>query len=283
MRAVKLPIFPYGHFYSPITDTADMEVRADEIWRQVEHSMHGIDLRPDKHVEILTRWFPEFLPQYAYPDEGDPNDPTGFFSLNDQFSWLDARALYVFLCKLRPARVIEVGSGFSSLLIADVNERQFDGACDFVCIEPYPREFLKRGVRGVTRLIEQRVEKVPLTEFSLLDRGDVLFIDSSHVAKTGSDVLYLFFQVLPTLSSGVVVHIHDIFLPSEYPKEWVIEQNRSWNEQYILQPLLMYSTRYRVLFGSAYAAASHPSAVVTALARADGYGMGGGSFWIEIV
>lgn len=245
--------------------------------------MHGIDFRPEKHVEILTTWFPEFLPHYAYPDEGDPNAPTSFYSLNDQFAWLDARALYVFLCKLRPARVIEVGSGFSSLLIADVNERLLDGACDFVCIEPYPREFLKRGVSGVSRLIQERVENVPLSEFTRLDRGDVLFIDSSHVAKTGSDVLYLFFQVMPMLKPGVVVHIHDIFLPAEYPKQWVIEQNRSWNEQYLLQALLMYSTRYRVLFGSAYAAATHPDDVVAALARDDGHGMSGGSFWIEIV
>ena len=245
--------------------------------------MHGIDFRPEKHVEILGTWFSEFISQYAYPDEGDPNDPTSFFNFNDQFSWLDARALFVFLRKLRPARVIEVGSGFSSLLIADVNERFFDGACDFVCIEPYPREFLKRGVRGVSRLIERRVEKVALSEFTRLECGDVLFIDSSHVAKTGSDVLYLFFQVLPLLKPGVVVHIHDIFLPAEYPKAWVIEQNRSWNEQYLLQALLMYSTRYRVLFGSAYAAATHAAEVVAALARADGHGMSGGSFWIEII
>lgn len=274
-------LFSDGHFYSPVVDTIDIEQRADAIWADCR-SQHGIDFNVDQHVEILTRWFPEFISQYDYPDPGDMDSPGGFFSLNDQFSWLDARTLFVFLRKLRPSRVIEVGSGFSSLLIADVNQRFLGGACEFVCIEPYPRAFLTNGVAGISRLIQRRVEHVDVAEFNRLERGDMLFIDSSHVAKTGSDVLFLFFQVLPLLKPGVLIHIHDIFLPSEYPREWVIDQNRSWNEQYLLQALLMYSTRFRVLFGCANAAMAHAPLVVAALARADGHGMAGGSFWIEV-
>ncbi len=278
---MRAPIFPYGHFYSPIVDTEDVQRRADRIWSPRE-SLHGIDFNLGKHLEILRNWFPEFIAEYDYPDAGDSQNPAGFFSLNDQFSWLDARMLYVLLRKMRPTNIIEVGSGFSSLLIADVASRHLNAQCNFTCIEPYPREFLTRGVPGISRLITERVENLDLTEFSRLQGGDILFIDSSHVAKTGSDVVFLFFEVLPLLKPGVFVHILDIFLPSEYPQEWVIDQNRSWNEQYLLQALLTFSTRFRVIFGSAYAATHHGNAVVAALARPDGHGMGGGSFWIEV-
>ena len=276
------PIYPYGHFYSPIVDTQDVLSRTEQIW-DGRQSLPGIDFNPDKHLEILGDWFPEFISQYDYPDSGNAESPTGFFSLNDQFSWLDARTLYVFLRKLRPSRVVEVGSGFSSLLIADVARRLLNGQCEFVCIEPYPRAFLTRGVPGISRLVQERVENVDLKEFSRLERGDILFVDSSHVAKTGSDVLFLFFQVFPLLKPGVLIHVHDIFLPAEYPRQWVIDQNRSWNEQYLLRALLMYSTRFRILFGSSYAATVHGQAVVAALARPDGHGMSGGSFWIEVM
>ena len=275
------PIFASGHFYSPIVDTDDVVTRANAIWE--EHaSIKGIDFDADKHLEILDSWFPEFIADYDYPDHGDPTTPCGYFNLNDQFSWLDARALFVLLRKLRPARFIEVGSGFSSLLVADVNSRFFDARMDFTCIEPFPREFLRQGISGLSRLVVEKVQDVALDVFLQLEAGDILFIDSSHVAKTGSDVLHLFFNVLPNLKPGVLIHIHDVFLPAEYPKEWVIDQNRSWNEQYLLHALLMFSNRFRVVFGSAYAAQVHGTNVVKALAQPDGHGMSGGSFWIEV-
>jgi Methyltransferase domain len=274
-------LFPPGHFYSPIVDRADMRAREQALWR-VPEVLAGIDLNSASHTEILTQWFPQFIKDYDYPDKGDPHAPQGFFNHNDQFSWLDARALFVFLRKLRPARVIEVGSGYSSLMIADVNTRFLQGACEFTCIEPYPRAFLKSGIKGVSKLIEKRVEELSLDVFSSLESGDILFIDSSHVAKTGSDVLYLFFEVLPRLKPGVMVHVHDIFLPAEYPKEWVIDQGRNWNEQYLLRALLMFSTRFKVRFGCNYAAIAHGPEVVAALAREDGQGMAGGSVWIEV-
>jgi hypothetical protein len=137
-------------------------------------------------------------------------------------------------------------------------------------------------VPGVSRLIEQRVELVDHGEFTQLEAGDILFIDSSHVSKTGSDVNFLFFEVLPLLKPGVIVHVHDIFLPDDYPRPWVIDDNRSWNEQYVLRALLMYSTRFRVLFGCAHAATAHSEAVIRALARSDGCGMGGGSLWLQV-
>ncbi len=181
----------------------------------------------------------------------------------------------------RPARLIEVGSGFSTLLAADVNRRFLDGTMEITCIEPYPREFLRHDIAGVARLIESKVQDVPLEELSRLRAGDVLFIDSSHVAKTDSDVNFLYFEVLPRLVSGVRIRIHDIFLPEDYKREWVIDENRSWNEQYLLRALLMHSTAFRVVFGCNYAHCRFPDQVREALALPGGHAYGGGSFWME--
>ena len=109
----------------------------------------------------------------------------------------------------------------------------------------------------------------------------MLFIDSSHVAKTGSDVNHLCFEVLPRLRAGVRIHFHDIFLPSDYPKPWALDENRSWNEQYVVRALLMHSNAFRVLFGSSYAFAAHAEALREALRERDGACYGGGSLWIE--
>ena len=273
--------FRAGHFYSPVVDTADVEARAEQIWPAAP-SVLGIDFNDESHQQVLAQWFPAHMPQYDYPEVlAESPALADFFTRNSQLSWLDARTLFVFLKTLRPARMIEIGSGFSSLLTADVNRRFLDRTLDFTCIEPYPRPFLERGVDGIARLVKERVERVPLELFQSLERGDMLFIDSSHVAKTGSDVNHLYFDVLPRLKAGVLVHVHDIFLPHEYPKKWVMAENRSWNEQYLLRALLMHSTAFRVLFGSSYAHHRFPDLVVRALAHPKKLGFGGGSFWME--
>lgn len=177
--------------------------------------------------------------------------------------------------------MLEVGSGFSTLLTVDVKHRFLGGNLDITCIEPFPRPFLKSGLNGLTRLIERKVQDVALVEFEQLMPGDILFIDSSHVAKTGSDVNFLYFEVLPRLRPGVRIHVHDIFFPNDYPKDWVIEQNRSWNEQYLLRALLMYSTAFGVVFSSSYAYWRFPDLVRNALALPDGRVFGGGSIWLE--
>lgn len=269
-----------GHFYSPVVDTHDVEQREATIWPAAPEVL-GIDFNDASHLRVLEEWFPRHLPDYDYPEVLDESADLGdFFTRNSQFSWLDCRTLFVMLRELRPRRMIEVGSGFSSLLTADVNRRFLDRSIDFTCIEPYPREFLRRGIDGVSRLLEQRVERVPLGTFEELAAGDLLFIDSSHVAKTGSDVNFLYFEVLPRLTRGVHVHIHDIFLPHEYPRDWVVGENRSWNEQYLLRALLMYSSGFDVLFGCSYAFQRFPELVVRALAHPKGHGFAGGSFWM---
>ncbi len=274
--------YPAGHFYSPVVDPRFATVEAARLWPEPPPAPLGIDFNDASHREILSEMFPRFMPGYDFPESvADPDNAIRFFTRNSQFSWLDARALFVLLRAWRPERVIEVGSGYSSLLMAETNRRYLDGKCWIHCIEPYPRPFLLTGIRGLAGLTQAKVQDVSLAFFEQLRAGDVLFIDSSHVAKTGSDVNHLYFEVLPRLASGVRVHIHDIFMPHDYPREWVIDENRSWNEQYLLRALLMHSHAFRVLFGCSYAFASYPDLVRLALAHPRGHGFAGGSFWIE--
>lgn len=269
--------FPPGHFYSPVVDVEQAKADAGRIW-QDNPTVLGIDFNDASHQELLQQVFPRFAKDYDYPDHLEETpDLNRYFTYNSQFGWLDSRTLFVMLRHLRPARVIEVGSGFSSLLTADINHRFLGNSCHFTCIEPYPRAFLQKPLPGLSELIVKKVEEVPLEFFASLQKGDVLFIDSSHVSKTGSDVNYLFFEILPRLQPGVYIHIHDIFFPHEYSKEWVIDESRSWNEQYILRALLMYSSGFRVIFGSSYAHHHYPHLVEAAL----GQPWDGGSFWIQ--
>jgi hypothetical protein len=272
--------FDPGHFYSPIVDTASLVGDQERIW-PARPVVAAIDFNDAGHRRVLTESFPRFMPDYDYPEHLDEaNNPPAFYTQNSQFSWLDPRALFVLLRAWRPRRIIEVGSGYSSLLIADVNRRFLGGGIDVTCIDPYPRAFLKSPGNDIGRLIERQVQQVSLAEFRRLGAGDILFIDSSHVAKTGSDVNYLLFDVLPTLAPGARVHVHDIFLPHDYLQDWVLKENRSWNEQYVLRALLMYaSATFRVEFACTYAFHAFPELVIAALGHPKRHGFGGGSFW----
>ena len=279
-RVPGAPFVPPGHFYSPLVDAQEIAADRERLW-PTKPVIEGVDWNDDGHRRILTETFPRFLPLYDYPELlRDGPGLVDFYTRNPQFSWLDSRALFVLLHAWRPRRVIEIGSGYSSLLIADVNRRWFGSGIHVTCIEPYPRAFLRNRIEGISRLIEDKVQRVPIDEFASLGAGDILFIDSSHVAKTGSDVNRIYFDVLPALAPGVRIHVHDIFLPHEYPQSWVVDENRSWNEQYLVRALLMYTKGFRVEFGCAYAFHAFPELVIRALAHPKGHGYGGGSLWL---
>jgi hypothetical protein len=214
-----------------------------------------------------------------YPVEAADADG-GYYCANGLYPALDAEFLFAALCHFRPARTIEVGSGFSTLVMADANRRMLGGAMELTCIEPWPRDFLVRGVPGVSRLITSRLEETDPALFDTLADGDLLFIDSSHVCKTGSDVHRLFFDLLPRLRPGVLVHLHDIFLPDEYPREWVLDEGRSWNEQYVLHAFLQFNTAWQVVWSAYHMFTRHGDAVASVFPRACSLGAGG-SFWIR--
>ena len=271
-----------GHYYSPVTNPHELFTRLSELYPENPETP-GICYNDGLHRELLTDVLTPMLREYDYPEFGaNDDDLSHFYTRNSQFSWLDSRALFALLRHWQPSRIIEVGSGYSSLLIADVNQRFLQGRTKIDCIEPFPRPFLRRDDLGL-KLIEKRVQDVPLAFFEALAPNDLLFIDSSHVCKTGSDVNYLYLQVMPRLKPGVRIHIHDISLPREYPQEWVINENRSWNEQYLLQALLIGSSMFEVVFGCAYAYYRFPELVRQAVNGKKGLGYGGGSFYIQRV
>ena len=195
------------------------EPARSRVWPPVPRGTPGIDWREEAQVELLREELGS-QSEFVFPD-GPTGDPRDYHTGNDMFSQLDAWVLQAMLRHFRPRRMIEVGCGWSSLVTARVNREFLGGSLNFTCVEPYPPEFLNQGIEGISRVIVSRVEELPVDVFQELGDGDVLFIDSSHVVKTGGDVVFLFHEVLPRLASGVVVHIHDVFLPADYPPDWV--------------------------------------------------------------
>lgn len=270
-----------GHFYSPVPDTVALSrpPARDRVWPATPRETPGVDWRDAEQVALVREVFAS-QSSMAFP--ADPTgDPTEYHRGNEFFSHLDAWALQAMLRWLRPSRMIEVGSGFSSLIAARVNREHLDCAMQLTCVEPYPADYLSEEISGLSQLIESPVQEVALERFAELGEGDVLFIDSSHVMKTGSDVQYLYHEVLPRLRSGVVVHVHDIFLPFDYPQDWVLS-GRGWNEQYVLQSLLTFSAAFEILLGIGWMFHNHRHVLGAAIGgSSDSTSGGGGSFWMR--
>jgi predicted O-methyltransferase YrrM len=274
--------FSPGHFYSPLTDVAGLAAQRATLWHEPAQTP-GIDYDDAGHEQLLRDVFPPLLAGFDYPaDAGDDSSLTTYYTGNSQFSTLDAKVLFAMLRRLRPRRMVEVGSGYSTLLSADVNQRFLGGSLEITCIEPHPRAFLARPLPGLHALRVEPVQHAPQEVFDALQAGDVLFIDSSHGLKTGSDLTFLATRVLPRLASGVLVHMHDIFLPDDYPPAWVLDENRAWNEQYLLQAMLAHSSRYRVVFGSNRACLRFPALAAACFGLAPGARYAGGSFWFRV-
>jgi hypothetical protein len=155
---------------------------------------------------------------------------------------------------LKPGKIIEAGSGFSSGVILDTNELFMGNAARCSFIEPYParlKTLLKKDDKEKVSIYEKKLQEMPVEVFSELRENDILFIDSTHVSKFNSDVNYLIHVILPELANGVYIHFHDIFYPFEYPETWLLE-GRAWNEQYILRAFLEYNTRFKIVLFNTY-------------------------------
>lgn len=185
----------------------------------------------------------------------------------------------------KPQRIFEIGSGYSTYLLAQAivknGEEDDDYRCELVAIEPYPNEVLKAGFPGLSKLVRKKAQDIPISEFQRLTGNDILFIDSSHVLTIGSDVQYEYLEILPRLNKGVVVHIHDIFLPVEYPKEWVLQSFEFWNEQYLLHAFLAFNDSFEVLWASNYTSLKYPHKLEAAFDSYKRRKRGGTSFWMR--
>ncbi len=256
--------YPPGHYYSPIPDLDEVRARESEIFDRSSIELPGIDLRPDDQLALLPR-FATFYAEQPFSDEPTHDLRYGF--ANTYFGPGDGLAFYAMLRHLQPGRMVEVGSGWSSALALDVNDLFFDGRMECTFLEPYPERLhglLRSTDKERARIVEQPLHAVPHEIFDELGPGDLLFIDSTHVSRVGSDVNRLLLDVVPSLPAGVHVHVHDIFWPFEYPEAWVYE-GRAWNENYLLRALLVGNDGLRVTWFNDYLGRFHADAVEAAM------------------
>jgi predicted O-methyltransferase YrrM len=266
IRAVvsRPPFVAPGHFYSPMASDADI-ARA-LTWSGAP----GVDLAETAQLQLAAKLAPDMQASLAGPR---------YRAVNNMYGPSDASVYRAMLRQLRPKRVIEVGSGYSTAVALDVADED-DGlpALQITCIEPYPDRLLgllRPGDRDRLTIIRQPVQDVDVPVFQQLESGDFLFIDSTHVLKAGSDVAWLFLHVLPHLEPGVIVHVHDLFWPFEYPAEWLRER-RDWTEAYLVHAFLAGNADWEILLFSSWLWSCHPDQIPGHLASD-----GPGSLWLR--
>lgn len=241
-----------GHFYSPLVNVAQAAKMLDEIDESEERAFHAINISPtdsDRLWDALVPYFQE-APWGENAKEG-----LRYYYENTSYPYTDALVWSGFLRHFKPKRVLEIGSGFSTAVMLDTLDCFFDADPHITLIQPFPhtiKSLFKDEDWGRVKLVEKMVQDVELDLFQELGDGDVLFIDSTHVVKTGSDVVFEINEILPRLKPGVLVHFHDIFYPFEYPKSWVCKYARSWNEIYALRAYLQDNPSYKILMFNNY-------------------------------
>jgi hypothetical protein len=237
---------PPGHFYSPIPSLG--EVRRDEvnIFGSIPRNIMGLELHESEQLKLLN----DFVAYYdEMPFQRQKIEGLRYYFENPSYSYSDAILSHCMIRFLKPKRIIEIGSGFSSCMTLDTNELFFGGSIITTFIDPYPElliSLVMESDKNRINSIPSRLQDVDLGKFKELQANDIVFIDSTHICKINSDVNRIIFDILPRLASGVHVHFHDIFFPFEYPKDWVYE-GRAWNEAYILRAFLQYNSAFRIV------------------------------------
>ncbi len=272
--------FQERDFYSGLNDMLFLDENRD-LWHD-RPLPPGMSWEMEAQLQVLERIAPFCRELLEVPDEMAPGPPSYHWE-NDFWSGADATFQYGLLRDLKPKRVVEVGCGWSSLLMAEALARNEAGGAPAAVVdqvEPYPREELLSALPDAWNLHETILQRAPLEIFESLGDGDVCFYDGSHVARTASDVVWFFFEVIPRLRHGVVVHLHDIFWPFDYPDEWVFERAQTWNEQYLLQAFLMYNDRFAPLLCNMAVLTGFPEETAK-LFEGLPIALGGGSVWLR--
>jgi hypothetical protein len=272
------------HFYSPVPDLKDLNNR--KVW-SMKSELPGISFRPEFQLDLINELGNEFGDECSWP-ENSTSDKRDFYTNNGGFSYGCAAALHTIIRKYKPNNIFEIGSGNSSKVIGDalaLNNKESGIAANFVVIDPYPGDTIRNKINEISHLIEDRVELVDIKEFDILKENDILFIDSSHMVKIGSDVNFLYLEVLPRLNPGVIVHIHDINLPYEYPKTYATNPafRMFWTESYLLQAFLTFNNEFEILLGMNFLQTDHMDTFCEAFPHFDleKNWANSGSFWIR--
>lgn len=268
----KLGVFPIvNHYYEPLFDYRKAGKRKLKTI---------VSFNDTKQLDLLQ--------QLSFDHElaetpGHQTGRTEFHFNNGSFEDKDARLYYSIIRKNKPSRIIEVGSGFSTLLalraVSKNKEEHANYACEVTCIEPYEMPYLEKLD---VKLIRKKVEDIDASVFLELNGNDILFIDSSHIIREGGDVAHLLLSIVPQVKPGVWIHIHDIFLPEDYPAHWLRDDFRMWNEQYLLEALLIGNPNFEIVFALNYLFMNYHDQLLTAfpgnLSKGDNKP---GSFWIR--
>ena len=239
----KVGVFPIrDHYYEPQFDN-----RKNQIDFSQERNLPGIDWRVSDQLKMLKTL--TFSGELTGILQGKTKEnPLEFHLDNGSFESGDAECWYQIIRANKPKRIIEIGSGNSTLMaikaIKKNQSEQLNYTCEHICIEPYEMPWLEQ--MDIT-IIREKVEEIDLSFFSQLKENDILFIDSSHVIRPQGDVLFEYLELLPSLNKGVIVHIHDIFSPRNYLKSWLQDDIRFWNEQYLVEAFLSNNDSWEII------------------------------------
>ena len=234
-------VFPIrNHYYEP-----QFDYRIEKPDFSQNRNLPGIDWNISGQLEMLENF--TFSIELADIPQEKP-ESLKFFLNNGAFESGDAEYWYQLIRAIKPKRIFEIGSGNSTLMaINAISKNQDDDPsykCEHICIEPYEMSWLEEA--GVS-VVRKKVEEVELSFFSKLQENDILFIDSSHIIRPQGDVLFEYLELLPSLNKGVIVHVHDIFSPKNYLKQWLQDEVKFWNEQYLLEAFLSHNNDWRII------------------------------------
>ncbi len=236
-------------YYDPMILKQDLRRPLHE-----ERSLPGLDLRVEEQLEFVRRFnvADELRSLSGERREGE------YYVDNNFFGAGDAEYYYSMIRLVKPRRIVEVGSGFSTLVALraiEKNKKEDAGYnCELYCIEPYENHWLEKTQAIIIR---KKVEEVEISFFSQLQQKDILFIDSSHVIRPQGDVVTEIFEILPRVNPGVYIHIHDMFTPRDYPERWITKWYIYWDEQYLVEAFLMYNASFKIIGAVNYLKHNH--------------------------
>jgi predicted O-methyltransferase YrrM len=270
-------VVPDGHFYSTIPTKEDINLGLKNA--ASTKKIEGIDFNISKQLELAEK-FLHLQKEIPFPEE--KNEKYRYYFNNNFYTKGCAKTLFSMMRTFKPKNIIEIGSGFSSALMLDTNAKYFDNQINCTFIEPYPEErlnlLLQEKDYHTTQIYKNKIQEVDLSIFETLKENDILFIDSSHVCKVGSDLQKILFEILPRLNKGVLIHFHDIMHPFEYPKQWY-KEGRYWNEAYLLRAFLQYNENFKIILWGDYLYNNH----YKELEKIDSFlkDTPGGNIWIQ--
>lgn len=249
--------WPNGHYYSPVHNLEDLDSYNEVVNKSMAEFSDSIPGFSDKRMVEEFNKLKRHYKDFDYPEVEDGK--SRFYIKNCSYPITDALNLFSMIKEVKPKRIIEIGSGFTSALMIDVNERFFKNKIDITFVEPYPDLLLSRMNKEDKKrykVIPKKVQEVSVDVFKKLEKGDILFIDSTHVSKFNSDVNYELFNILPHIKPGVIIHFHDVFDGFEYPLQW-LKDGWAWNEDYMLRAFLSGNNSYEILIMNDYMTRRH--------------------------